>query len=83
MNYTHTGNIVRGNRVWRNNDDGIDLWDAANVLVENNWSWENGKKDDLTPSGGNGVGFKLGGADAGTDATRWRNNLAWRNQHSV
>src|SRR5450759_4385043 len=49
-----SGNIIRGNRVWLNNDDGIDLWNAANVLVENNWSWENGLKDDLTPSGGNG-----------------------------
>ena len=43
VTYTQsTGNIIRGNRVWRNNDDGIDLWNAANVLVENNWSWQNG-----------------------------------------
>ncbi len=77
-----TGNIVRGNRVWRNNDDGIDLWDANGVLVENNWSWENGKKDDLTPSGGNGDGFKLGGGDAGDGNHIIRNNLAWRNQHN-
>ena len=82
VNYTHgLGNVVRGNRVWRNNDDGIDLWDAANVLVENNWSWENGKKDDLTPSGGNGVGYKLGGGGAGDGAHTIRNNLAWRNQY--
>lgn len=70
---------MRGNRVWRNNDDGIDLWDANGVLVENNWSWENGKKDDLTPSGGNGVGFKLGGAGAGDGNHTIRNNMAWRN----
>src|SRR4030095_14117277 len=59
INSPGTGNIVRGNRVWRNNDDGIDLWGSQHVLVEGNWSWENGKKDDLTPSGGNGTGFKL------------------------
>ena len=82
VNYTHgPGNVVRGNRVWRNNDDGIDLWDAANVLVENNWSWENGKKDDLTPSGGNGVGYKLGGSGIGDGLHTVRSNLAWRNQY--
>jgi chitodextrinase len=76
---TLTGNIVRGNRVWLNNDDGIDLWGAANVLVENNWSWQNGLKDDLTPSGGNGTGVKLGGGGAGDGLHTIRNNLAWRN----
>jgi chitodextrinase len=83
VNYTRAlGNIVRGNRVWLNNDDGIDLWGAANVLVENNWSWENGLRDDLTPSGGNGVGYKLGGAGPGDGNHTIRNNLAWRNEHS-
>ena len=75
-----SGNIIRGNRVWRNNDDGIDLWDAANVLVENNWSWENGYNDALAPSGGNGVGFKLGGGGTGDGNHIVRNNLAWRNR---
>jgi|RhiMethySRZTD1v2_1073278.scaffolds.fasta_scaffold208017_2 hypothetical protein len=73
------GNVVRGNRVWRNSDDGIDLWGAANVLVENNWVWENGYDDNLQPLG-NGVGFKLGGATAGDGAHTIRNNLAWRNK---
>jgi chitodextrinase len=83
VNYTQAlGNIVRGNRVWLNNDDGIDLWDAANVLVEGNWSWQNGLKDDLTASGGNGTGFKLGGPDAGGGLHMVRNNLAWGNAHS-
>jgi chitodextrinase len=77
-----SGNIVRGNRVWLNNDDGIDLWDANGVLVENNWSWQNGLKDDLTASGGNGTGFKLGGPDAGAGQHTVRNNLAWGNAHN-
>ena len=77
-----TGNIVRGNRVWNNNDDGIDLWGANGVLVENNWSWQNGLKDDLTASGGNGTGFKLGGATAGDGQHTIRNNLAWKNAHN-
>jgi hypothetical protein len=83
VNYTqNTGNVVRGNRVWRNNDDGIDLWDTQNVLVENNWSWENGYNDALQRSGGNGAGFKLGGAGAGDGNHTIRNNLAWRNHEN-
>lgn len=78
VNSPGTGNIVRGNRVWRNNDDGVDLWGSQRVLVEGNWSWENGKKDDLTPSGGDGAGYKLGGS--GTSGLHMvQNNLAWRN----
>ena len=76
---TSTGNVIRGNRVWRNNDDGIDLWGSQQALVENNWSWENGKKDDLSPSGGNGTGFKLGGGTTPDGLHTIRNNLAWRN----
>jgi parallel beta helix pectate lyase-like protein len=74
-----SGNIIRGNRIWRNNDDGLDLWGAANVLVENNWSWENGYDDNLQPLGGDGNGFKLGGGTTGDGAHTVRNNLAWRN----
>jgi len=77
---TALGNIIRGNRVWRNNDDGIDLWSSQHALVEDNWSWENGKKDDLTPSGGNGVGFKLGGGGTPDGLHTIQNNLAWRNR---
>jgi parallel beta-helix repeat protein len=76
------GNVIRGNRVYRNNDDGIDLWGAVGTLVEGNWSWENGKKDDLTPTGGNGVGLKLGGGTSGDGQHNVRNNVVWRNQHS-
>ena len=79
---TGVGNVIRGNRVWRNNDDGIDLWGSQHALVEGNWSWENGKKDDLTPSGGNGVGFKLGGGTTPDGLHTIQDNLAWNNQHS-
>jgi hypothetical protein len=83
VNFTHSaGNIARGNRMWRNNDDGLDLWNAANVLVEGNWSWENGKNDSLQLTGGDGNGFKLGGGGNGDGLHTVRNNLAWRNKHN-
>jgi hypothetical protein len=75
-----SGNVIRGNRVWRNHDDGMDLWNAANVLVEGNWAWENGFYDNLNPTSANGAGFKLGGAGSGDGNHVVRNNLAWRNK---
>jgi hypothetical protein len=75
-----TGNIFRGNRVWRNNDNGMAFWNAANVLIENNWVWENGYDDNLVHTApGDGVGFKLGGSGTGDGNHIVRNNLAWRN----
>ena len=62
-----SGNIVRGNRSWRNNDDGFDFWDSRNVLAENNWAWENG----LGVNSGNGAGLH--------QALRlWRSRWRWR-----
>src|SRR5262249_20114598 len=74
-----TGTVIRGNRVWRDNDDGIDLWGAANVLVEGNWAWENGLDDNLVKTSGNGTGFKLGGDPSGDGNHTIRYNLAWNN----
>ncbi|MGQ0591684.1 MAG: right-handed parallel beta-helix repeat-containing protein [Gammaproteobacteria bacterium] len=74
-----TGNIVRGNRAWNNSDDGIDLWNASPVIVENNWSWNNGKDDAGNPLG-NGNGFKLGGSGAGDGGHTLKNNLTWNNR---
>jgi parallel beta-helix repeat protein len=74
-----SGNIIRGNRIWRNHDDGVDLWDSANILLENNWSWENGYNDNLSATSGNGVGYKLGGTGSGDGNHTLRNNLAWNN----
>ena len=76
---TGAGNVIRGNRCWRNYDDGIDLWEANGILVEGNWSWENGLFDNLTRTTGNGVGFKLAGAAAGDGNHDVRRNLAWKN----
>jgi hypothetical protein len=75
-----TGNVLRGNRVWRNNDNGMAFWNAANVLIENNWVWENGYDDSLIhQEPGDGVGLKLGGGGTGDGNHIVRNNLAWRN----
>lgn len=74
-----TGNIFRGNRVWRNNDNGMAFFSAANVLIENNWVWENGYNDALTHSDpGDGVGLKLAGGGAGGNHIV-RNNVVWKN----
>lgn len=73
------GSVVRGNRAWRNGDDGIDLWNSAAVTVENNWSWENGYNDALQPTGGDGNGYKLGGSGSGDGGHLVKNNLSWRN----
>ncbi|MDQ3565560.1 MAG: right-handed parallel beta-helix repeat-containing protein [Pseudomonadota bacterium] len=77
---TGSGNVVRGNRVWRNSDDGIDMWNSAPALIENNWSWENGYKGDALTPRGNGNGFKLGGNAAGDGGHTLKNNVAWRNR---
>ena len=77
-----TGNIVRGNRMWRNQDDGLDLWNSRYVLVEDNWAWENGYDDDLVPTSGNGNGFKLGGDDTTDGNHTIRRNLSWRNKQT-
>jgi Right handed beta helix region len=74
------GNVLRGNRVWRNHDDGIDLWGSKGVLVENNWSWENGYDDSLVKTSGNGCGIKMGGSgDPNEGSHTIRNNVLWHN----
>jgi hypothetical protein len=81
MRSNELGNVIRGNRVWRNADDGIDMWNGAPALVEGNWAWENGYDDNLKPLG-NGNGFKLGGQNAGvvnSGGHTVRNNVAWKN----
>jgi hypothetical protein len=63
------GNVFDGCRAWNNADDGWDLFAANDVVtIRNCWSFSNGK----TLNGGNnpqgdGNGFKLGGAQSGTD----------------
>ena len=64
------GNLLRGNRAFRNGGDGINLggFDGA-VSVQYSWSYENGAN-----------GFAIGGGTpASTGAHRVRHNAAWGN----
>lgn len=80
---TATGNVFRGNRAWNNNDDGFDFFDAANITVENNWSFRNGMFVNGVPTDGNGAGFKLGGSGGNSDGGHLvRQNLAAYNDES-
>ncbi|WP_238490480.1 sigma-70 family RNA polymerase sigma factor [Actinoplanes flavus] len=65
------GNQVRGNRAYRNGDNGFDLGDFASpVTMDTNWSYANGVN-----------GFALGGGDPAPRAAHVvRNNAAWGNQ---
>ena len=76
------GTVLRGNRVWRNSDDGFDLFNTANGTTTGNWAFENGFDDKLNPLG-DGSGFKLGGVRPNTrtysGGHTCRNNLAWKN----
>jgi hypothetical protein len=78
-----SGNVIRGNRAWCNSDDGIDTWTGAPALIDNNWVWDSGRGINCRATGGNGVGFKLGGTTGGSSPAGGghtvKNNLAWRN----
>jgi len=81
-----SGNVIRGNRIYHNNDNGLALWNAYNVLVENNWSFENGYDDSqgtlIHYPPGDGPGYKLGGSGSSVDGAHIvRNNLAWKNYY--
>lgn len=86
-NASHTGNVIRGCRAWRNSDDGFDLIsNLSAVTIENCWAWENGYDADRV-SRGDGTGFKSGGYGMGTvkDGTVAprnvvRNCIAWSNK---
>ncbi len=69
------GNVVRYSLAYRNSDDGIDLWDAWDTLVEYSVSFENG----YGPTG-NGEGFKLGGGNREDTGTVARFNIAFGNR---
>lgn len=74
-----SGHVVRGNRVWRNSDDGIDFWNSNGIVAENNWVFENGFNDSLQPLG-DGQGFKLGGTGSGDGLFTLKNNVVWGNK---
>ncbi|WP_302897277.1 right-handed parallel beta-helix repeat-containing protein [Mesorhizobium sp. LMG 17147] len=85
---TGTGNVLRGNRAWANSDDGYDFFNvhdnthAAPLVIEGNWAFDNGYANDGSVAG-DGNGFKLGGARAGTSSTSGghivTDNVAWGN----
>ena len=77
-------NTLRGCRMWNNSDDGLDLWDNdGNVIVDGNWSYHNGYREDGTTQGGDGGGLKLG-KTVGTYSTTFKrtltNNLVFQNR---
>lgn len=65
-------NVFRGNRAWNNSDDGIDCFGTTGfVLIENNWSFNNGNHQ------GNGQGIKLGSSPSSTRTLRMvKDNLS-------
>lgn len=82
----NTGTTIRRNRMAYNSDDGLDMFNTqagttvAPVLVEGNWVYYNGYEDDgVTPSTGDGNGFKLGGG-GGSGGHTVQNNIAWANR---
>ena len=64
------GNVLRGNRVFRNGRDGLDLGSFRSpVSVQYNWSYRNGAN-----------GFALGGGSPAASAAHTvRHNAAWGN----
>ncbi|WP_282763557.1 sigma-70 family RNA polymerase sigma factor [Actinoplanes sandaracinus] len=64
------GNTLRGNRVFRNGQDGIDLGSfRGRVSVQHNWSYRNGAN-----------GFALGGGTPAVNAAHTlRHNASWGN----
>jgi hypothetical protein len=85
---TGSGTVLRGNRAWRNSDDGYDLFNIHDNTVggiytlDNNWAWENGYDDSLNRIG-DGNGFKLGGRRSNSSALhgghKVQNCVAWNN----
>ena len=74
--------IIRGCRAWINSDDGYDLISQeVPVIVENSWAIQNGFANggSLSPSSGNGNGFKMGSSVTGIRHIVQK-NVAWKNK---
>ncbi len=67
-------NTYRGNVLYSNADDGIDLWLSHDNIVEKNISYSNGTKP-----GGDGNGFKLATKTATSGNNIVRYNIAYNN----
>ncbi|HET6147420.1 MAG TPA: right-handed parallel beta-helix repeat-containing protein [Polyangia bacterium] len=84
VHYQTTGpsTIIRGCRAWLNSDDGYDLISQeVPVTVEQSWAFQNGFADggSVSPSSGNGNGFKMGSSATGIRHIV-QQNLAWKNK---
>jgi hypothetical protein len=84
VHYQTTGpsTIIRGCRAWIDSDDGYDLISQeVPVIVENSWAIQNGFANggSVSPSSGNGNGFKMGSSVTGIRHIV-QNNVAWKNK---
>ena len=83
---TSDNNAIDGCRFWSNSDDGLDLRFAnGHWTIKNTWSFWNGFIPGTPTSGGDGVGYKLGGKrpPASTDTLRTiTNSIAFGNKGS-
>src|SRR5690606_33443623 len=70
-----SGNVIRRVIAYQNSDDGIDLWDSTNTLVEHSIAYENGRG-----STGNGNGFKLTNGGRSDAKAMIRFNVAFGNR---
>ncbi len=71
-------NVIRNCHTYNNSDDGTDIWQSRNTLVEFCISHENGRG-----SSGDGAGFKLGsreGRYSKNSNTTVRYNIAYKNR---
>lgn len=81
-----TTNYINRVRMWRNTDDGLDLFDTDGIIYcDSSWAIYNGFTPGLWTPAGDGGGFKLGDQDAATSGltTRYITNcIASGNQES-
>lgn len=84
-------NAFYGCRSWENSDDGWDLFhDQFAVVISNCWTWHSGDGSlytNIPAFDGNGNGFKLGGANAGSTTSHGvnliMNCVAFNNQYTT
>jgi hypothetical protein len=69
------GNIIRRFVAYGNSDDGIDLWDSTNTLVEFTAAFSNGIGES-----GNGMGFKLSNGSRNNAGSTIRFSIGFSNR---
>jgi hypothetical protein len=68
-------NTIRRAITHHNSDDGIDIWDSTDTLIEHSISYANG-----IGTTGNGTGFKLGGGAPGPSHVTIQHSIAYANR---